>query len=57
MLKIGKQERRCAVNGIRKLFCAIAAALHAVVSLDEYMDILSGYGDKNSPDEHEECWQ
>lgn len=45
------------MHKLKKLFCAFIAALQAVVSLDEYMDILQGYWDEDRPDEHEECWQ
>lgn len=50
-------DRRCDVKRIKKFFCAIIAALDAVVSLDKYVDILQGYWDEGCPDEHEKCWQ
>jgi len=45
------------VKQIKKFFCAIIAALDAIVSTDKYEDILCGYLDDDAPDEHEQCLQ
>lgn len=45
------------MHKLKKLFCALVAALCAIVSVDEYILIIYGFKDDDRPDEHEECWQ
>jgi hypothetical protein len=47
-----KKERRCAVDIIKRIFSAVAAMLHVLVSPDDYPELV-GY----HRDEHEGCWQ